>query len=160
MSVSIRPARASDVDDIARLTAQLGYDVADSSLAQRLPGILARSEEQLVVAEIDGRVVGWLHAAASECVEEELFAVICGLVVDASLRRTGIGKMLITWAEEWARQRGCSVIRLWSSVGRKASHRFYEQMGYTIIKTQHAFAKSLLPAGRDDLKRLVPRIEE
>jgi GNAT superfamily N-acetyltransferase len=159
MEVCIRPARESDADDIARLTAQLGYDVATSALRPRLQRMLARPEQQLFVAEVEGRAAGWLHAAVFEDIEAEPFVVIGGLVVDRSCRRKGIGRMLMAQAEDWARQQGCSMVRLWSSATRTASHRFYEQMGYTNIKTQYSFAKSLQPAGHDELNRLVPRVE-
>ena len=89
MAVCIRPARESDADDIARLTAQLGYDVATSALRPRLSRMLARSEQQLLMAEVDGRAAGWLHAAVFEDIEAEPFVVIGGLVVDANWRRTG-----------------------------------------------------------------------
>ena len=121
--------------------------------------MLARPEQQLLVAEVDGRAAGWLHAVVFEDVEAEPFVVIGGLVVDASCRRKGIGRMLMAQAEDWAREQGCSMVRLWSSATRTASHRFYEQMGYTNIKTQYSFAKSLQPAGHDELNRLVPRVE-
>jgi GNAT superfamily N-acetyltransferase len=149
----------SDADEIARLTAQLGYEVAASALRPRLSRILARSDQQFLIAELDGRPVGWVHAAVSEYVEAEAFVVIGGLVVDRSHRRGRIGTMLMERSEDWARKRGCSIVRLWSSAARTASHRFYERLGYTKIKTQHSFAKSLDPAGGDDLARLVPRVE-
>ena len=159
MAVCIRPARESDADDIARLTAQLGYDLASSALRPRLQRMLARPEQQFLMAEVDGRAAGWLHAVVFEDVEAEPFVVIGGLVVDASCRGKGIGRMLMAQAEDWAREQGCSMVRLWSSATRTASHRFYEQMGYTNIKTQYAFAKSLQPAGHDEVSRLVPRVE-
>ena len=159
MPVWIRPARESDADDIARLTAQLGYDVATSALRPRLGRILAASDQLLLMAEVDGRAAGWLHAAVFEDVEAEAFVVIGGLVVDGSCRRKGIGRMLMAQAEDWAREKGCSMVRLWSSATRTAAHRFYEQMGYTNIKTQYSFAKALQPAAHDELNRLVPRVE-
>ena len=91
MAVCIRPARESDADDIARLTAQLGYDVATSALRPRLSRLLARSEQQLLMAEVDGRAAGWLHAAVFEDIEAEPFVVIGRLVVDAT---SGAPKLL------------------------------------------------------------------
>ena len=97
--------------------------------------------------------------AISEYVESGTFVVIGGLVVDRHHRRKGIGTLLMARAQDWARQQGCSVIRLWSSSVRTASHRFYEDLGYTNIKTQYSFMKSVDPTGQETLRRFVPGFE-
>lgn len=155
---TIRAARASDAQDIARLTAQLGYDVSASTIAERLSRILSRSDQQFLVADGDGCPVAWLHAAISEYVESGPFVVIGGLVIDRNHRRMGIGSVLMKHAEEWAKKQECSVVRLWSSSARTASHPFYEQLGYTNIKTQYSFVKLLDAGGSDDVRRFVPRV--
>ncbi|HSC26614.1 MAG TPA: GNAT family N-acetyltransferase [Vicinamibacterales bacterium] len=157
MTISARPARISDAGDIARLTTELGYEVEASTLAPRLSRLLSRPDQQLLVAECDGRVVGWVHAVVSEYVELDAFAVIGGLVVDRRHRRKGIGRRLMREAEEWARASGCSVVRLWSSTSRTASHEFYRQLGYTKVKTQYSFVKSL--DGSEVFTRFVPRVD-
>lgn len=155
--VSLRLARPTDANDITRLTAQLGYQVDPAALAERLRRILARSGERFVIAEVDGRAVGWLHAGVWEDIEAEAFAVIGGLVVDLDYRNRGIGRALLEDAERWAREQGVSVVRLWSSTTRTAAHRFYQRMGYSTIKTQYSFAKCVDPAKKVDLNTFVPR---
>lgn len=90
-SPAIRVARASDAQDIAQLTAQLGYDVTVSSVTQRLSRILPRQDQYFLVVEVDGHLVGWLHAAMAEFVESPAFVVIGGLVVDRNHRRKASG---------------------------------------------------------------------
>lgn len=158
MKVTVRRGLPSDATDVARLTSQLGYDVEASALTTRLPRMLSRPEQRFLIADADGRVVGWLHAVVSECVEADAFVAISGLVVDRNHRRQGIGRALLEEAERWTREQGCSVIRLRSSSVRTDAHRFYEQLGYTKIKTQYAFAKSIDPTRSGDLARLVPRV--
>ena len=158
MAISIRLARVSDAEDVARLTAQLGYQVELPALKARLSRILARTDQRFFIAEIDGRPAGWLHAAVSDYVEAETFALIGGLVVDAQHRGKGIGTLLMQQAEDWCRQQGCSIVRLSSSISRAAAHRFYEHLGYTNIKTQYAFVKSFDPE-RQDLSGFVPRVD-
>jgi GNAT superfamily N-acetyltransferase len=158
VTVAIRPARVSDAAGIARLTAQLGYDIDVHVLERRLPRILARADQRLLIAEIDAHAAGWLHAAVFEDIEADPFVVIGGLVVDRAHRRQGIGRTLISEAEIWATEQQCAVVRLWSSVGRTAAHRFYEQLGYTNIKTQYSFAKSV--GGGASFNTFVPRIDE
>ncbi len=160
MAVSVRIARGSDAHNIAELTAQLGYQVTASTVAARLSRILERPDQQFLVAELDGRALGWIHVAISEYVESGPFVVIGGLVVDGHHRRKGIGTLLMARAEEWARQQGCSIVRLWSSAVRTASHRFYEDLGYTNIKTQYSFMKSIDTTGQEALRKFVPRVDE
>lgn len=155
---TLRVARPSDAEDVAKLTAQLGYDVTASSVAERLSRILSRVDQRVLVAEVDRRLVGWVHIAIFEFVESGAFAVIGGLVVESNFRRKGLGRGLMNAAEEWATQQGCSIVRLWSSAARTSSHQFYEGLGYRNIKTQYSFLKLLDVAGGDDVRRFVPRV--
>lgn len=159
MEPTIRPARVSDAQHLADLTAQLGYDVPAADVAARLARILARGDHQVFVAELEGRPVGWLHALIADYVENGACVVIGGLVVDRGHRKRGIGRRLMERAEAWAREQGCPVVRLWSTAARTAAHRFYEGLGYANVKTQYAFAKLLDPAGPADLARFVPRVD-
>lgn len=159
MPVLIRTARASDADEIVRLTADLGYDVAPADAAARLSRILTRADQQFLVAEFDGRPVGWLHLGVVEYIETGAFAVINGLVVDSSCRGQGIGRLLLEWAEDWATKQGVSIVRLWSTTSRERAHRFYERLGYTKIKTQYSFAKAVGADRQQDFGALIPRVE-
>jgi GNAT superfamily N-acetyltransferase len=155
---SIRPAQRSDARAIAELTMQLGYEVAPPLVAERLARMLAQGDQQFLVAETDGDVVGWVHVDTIEYIETGRFAVIGGLVVDRHHRKKSLGRQLMTAAETWAREHGCSIVRLWSSAFRADSHRFYEHLGYVNIKTQYSFVKALDPAGEDAIRGFVPRV--
>jgi predicted N-acetyltransferase YhbS len=158
-AVAIRAARASDAADVARLTTQLGYELNESDAADRLSRILVRDNQQFLVADLDGHAVGWVHVVLVEYVEAEAFALIGGLVVDSAYRRSGVGRALMERAETWARERGCAIVRLSSTITRTAAHRFYERLGYTRIKTQHSFIKPLDEAAASRLSAFAPRVE-
>jgi N-acetylglutamate synthase-like GNAT family acetyltransferase len=85
---SVRAAGVTDAAEIAALTAQLGYEVAASAVAGSLSRILTRSDQQFLVAEVDGHLVAWIHMVLSEHVESESFVMIAGLVVDRQHRGT------------------------------------------------------------------------
>ena len=158
--MSVRLARVTDADEVARLTTQLGYDADPSVVAVRLSRILSRADQQFLVAELDGRQVGWLHALTVEFVESGAFVVIGGLVVDRNYRRKGVGRLLLQHAEAWAKEKGFSIVRLTSSITRAAAHKFYEQLGYAKIKTQYSFMKSIDGDEREKLLRFIPRVDE
>jgi len=159
MPLTIRVARASDAADIARLTGHLGYDLTKENAAARLARILKRTDQQFFVADVDGRPSGWVHVLVVEHVDAEPFVLIAGLVVDRTRRRTGIGRALLERAERWARERGCSMVRLTSSATRTAAHKFYEGLGYTNIKTQYSFIKPLDADAAARVQTFVPRVE-
>jgi GNAT superfamily N-acetyltransferase len=158
MRISVREARLSDADELADLTIQLGYAVDVPAVQRRLTGLLQRTDQRFIVADVEGHVAGWLHAAISESVEADPYVAIVGLVVDRGHRRHGIGRRLLAEAEKWAREQRCTVVRLRSSAARTAAHRFYEHVGYTNIKTQYAFAKSV-DGDERDFEAFVPRVD-
>ena len=71
---------------VATLVTQLGYEAAPHEVADRLTRLLARSDQQFIVAEADGRLLGWVHVELAVYVESGTFAVIGCLVVDGPQR--------------------------------------------------------------------------
>ena len=45
-------------------------------------------------------------------------------------RRCGIGEMMLRWAIDEARRRGCGLIQLTTDKQRTDAHRFYERLGF------------------------------
>ena len=68
---------------------------------------------------------------------------VAGLVVDEKCRGRGIGRALMGRAESWAREHGCAMVSLRSNVIRSEAHAFYQGLGYSLVKTQHAFRRKL-----------------
>jgi GNAT superfamily N-acetyltransferase len=157
-SITIRPARVADADAVAALAKQLGYDASPDAVADRLTRLLGRHDQRFLVADEGGRAVGWIHMLVSEYVEAEAFVLIGGLVVDSAYRKQGIGRRLLTEAEEWAALQGCAAVRLSSSEKRTEAHAFYQRAGYMKLKTQYAFAKPVGAAGAGALRAFVPDV--
>jgi len=53
------------------------------------------------------------------------------LVTDQNQRSSGLGKMLLSWLHDEARENLCDQLHLDSGVQRKDAHRFYEREGMT-----------------------------
>jgi GNAT superfamily N-acetyltransferase len=47
-----------------------------------------------------------------------------------SLRGQGIGKLMVQWAIDESRRRGCAMMQLTTHKTRTAAHRFYERLGF------------------------------
>jgi len=92
----------------------------------------------LFVAEASGEMVGVLQVLMCESPPERhqvprYYASIDDLVVRKSWRRRGVGRALMTRAEQWARERDLEVIELGVWEFNDDAIRFYEQLGYTTL---------------------------
>jgi GNAT superfamily N-acetyltransferase len=90
------------------------------------------SNHQLLVAESSGRVIGTLHLMflPSISFQGRLRAQIESVRVDKESRNRGIGREMMKWAIERARERGAHVVQLTTHLTRKDAHRFYERLGF------------------------------
>src|SRR5262245_26600108 len=87
-AVTIRRARPSDADAIAGLATQLGYSAESSAVSDRLSRVLARSDQEFLVADHEQRPVGWIHMLVSEYVEAHAFLAIRSSRLSTRLRRS------------------------------------------------------------------------
>jgi GNAT superfamily N-acetyltransferase len=87
---------------------------------------------ELIVAELDGQVVGTLQLIFIPSISFQggLRAQVESVRVDKPLRNRGLGKQLMHWALERARERGAYVVQLTTHLSRTDAHRFYEQLGF------------------------------
>ena len=140
----IRLAQPSDHARIAQLAGQLSYPSTPEEIAHRLQGLQRTAEAAVFVAELySGEIAGWIAVFVYRTVEADARAEVSGLVVDERFRSQRVGELLLTRAEEWAREKGCHAIGLRSNVIRERAHAFYERRGYAHVKTQKAFRKQL-----------------
>ena len=141
--MQIRRLRQDDDDDVSELLEQLGYAVPIGEVTRRLERILASDTHFAAVAEVDGRVNGFVHADERPALERPCQAVLQASVVRSDARRLGIGKLLMSAAESWARYRGLEEMALHTRIDRADARRFYESIGYSGVATSHLMIKSL-----------------
>jgi GNAT superfamily N-acetyltransferase len=91
----------------------------------------------------DLKVAGWIQIFREQTVMTQARVEVAGLVVDEKYRGRGIGRALMQHAEAWAREHGCATVSLRSNVIRNEAHAFYKGLGYSLVKTQHAFRKKV-----------------
>ena len=139
----VRKAKATDAAGIAELSGILGYPVAGETMLGRLEKLEGNHQHIVFVAEVNGQIVGWIHGAERELLVADRIGEICGLVVAEGQRARGVGRRLVEAVEQWSRGRGLEQVSVRSNVARPESHPFYEKVGYTRLKTQHAYRKSL-----------------
>lgn len=140
--ITIRPLEARDIEAARRLFAQLtGYEMTPDEMRDRLDFVTASPIDWLYVADVDGEARGLLAFRLRECVERpRRYGEIAALVTDSEARRQGIGRALVAYAEQLARDHECAGTWLVSGFGRKdEAHRFYSDLGYAT--TGYRFVK-------------------
>jgi GNAT superfamily N-acetyltransferase len=87
---------------------------------------------ELIVAEMDGKVVGTLHLMFLPSISFRggLRAQVESVRVDGKYRNRGIGSEMMKWAIERAGARGAHILQLTSHKSRTEAHRFYERLGF------------------------------
>lgn len=130
-SVTIRPAVAGDAAALARMLGQLGYPTDASEIPGRLERMSERPGTTVFVAEQRDKPVGvvTVHLLPSLHTSEPV-AWLTALVVDETVRGSGVGSALVRRAEEWASRHGAKRLALTSHLRRKEAHEFYKRRDY------------------------------
>jgi len=141
---SVRAATAEDAKAIARLTEELGYPADEEIVRERLSRLAGRSDHLVVVAQSEhGEICGWLQAHSSEVLESGFRVEIVGLVISKPMRRRGVGRLLVEYAEAWAARVGAPAMVVRSNVKRVESHPFYAALRYAQTKSQNVYRKRI-----------------
>jgi PhnO protein len=141
--LAIRPLSIRDAEAVAILNHQLGYPSSVADMLPRIEQLLHSSERVAFAGILDDCLIGWIDVAIERHLQSCDTAVIGGLVVHEDVRGRGIGRRLCQAAEDWARGRGISIVRVRSQIKRKDTHRFYLQDGYEQVKISAVFEKKL-----------------
>lgn len=143
MDIVIRKASVDDAAAVARLCREgLGYDCTDELVQRKLQGLDAK-RETVFAAVIDKKVIGFIHIEKYDTLYFDTLVNVLGIAVDAVYRRYGVGSMLISAAENWAKEIGAAAIRLNSGESRTQAHSFYRAVGFNDEKTQLRFLKKI-----------------
>src|SRR5687767_5628073 len=142
--VVIRDAIIEDASVIAPLLGELGYPSQPDGVRTRLARLLARDDSRVFVAERAAKVLGalGLHRIPVLTSVSDI-AMIIALVVTERARRSGVGRLLVTRAEDEARAWRCGRIMVTSAERRVDAHEFYRHLGYDC--TGRRFAKTIGP---------------
>jgi GNAT superfamily N-acetyltransferase len=143
-AAQIRPLRDEDAEAAAALCGQLGYPTDALTLLARMRQIAADRNRAVLVACVDGALVGWIDLSIEYHLQSEPVALIGGLVIADSARGQGLGRQLCLASEDWARGCGVTRIRVRSNAIRERAHAFYLRDGYERVKTSVVFEKGLL----------------
>ena len=139
-AIAFRRASRNDVPSIVRMLADDPIGAKREAYTSPLPesyylafeAIDRDSNNELVVAEIEGKVIGVLQMTFIPYMtyQGSWRALIEGVRIASEARSSGIGRKLFEWAIERARQRRCRLLQLTSDKARPDAIRFYESLGF------------------------------
>ena len=131
MNRIIRSAEKKDYDSIyVLLVNSLGYNTDRQELHKRLDK-LNQGIYRTLVAEIDGRIVGFVGYCTLEAFEYSGgYIKILALATDIKYQKIGVGSALLGAVEHHAKNNNIPVITLNSSEQCSDAHKFYEKRGY------------------------------
>jgi GNAT superfamily N-acetyltransferase len=137
--VSFRTATRADVpavvamlDDDAISRSRSVREADDARYWAAFEAIDADPRNELVVAERDGEVVGTCQLTFTPSLSRRGAErmTIEAVRVRADARGDGIGRAMMTWAVDRARERGCGLVQLTTDKRRTDAHRFYTSLGF------------------------------
>jgi GNAT superfamily N-acetyltransferase len=136
--IKIREAVEKDIPRLLELYQQLSFNPGDYKKApvadcrRILEQIREYPNASLLVAEEDGKVVGTTFLAILPGFAHKTapFGVVEYVVVDETRRSKGIGKALMEYCKERAKEAGCYKIMLTSDKRRDRAHKFYRSIGF------------------------------
>ena len=137
MELTFREAALADLERVVEL-------IADDAVAAGRTGsygephirafeaIAASPDNELVVAESDGAVIGVMQLTFIPGISRNGASrlLVEAVRVSSELRGQGIGRRLMDHAHERGRARGCALAQLTSDKQRPEAHRFYRGLGY------------------------------
>jgi GNAT superfamily N-acetyltransferase len=138
--ISFRTATIDDLPHVVRMLADDFLGAQREKYEEPLPESYIRAFEEidadpnneLIVAEMDGMIVGTLQFTLTPSIsfQGSRRATVESVRVDKAVRGSGIGRQMMLWAIEHARDAGCVSIQLTTNAERTDAHRFYQQLGF------------------------------
>jgi GNAT superfamily N-acetyltransferase len=114
-AVVVRSARPEDCEQVWPLARDLStsYEVEHGAFVATFAGLLDSPDALLLVAEVDGRLMGYLLAQKHRTFHANGTAVwVDEVMVDPTARGVGVGRALMSSAEQWARDHQAAYVAL------------------------------------------------
>lgn len=151
--VHVRDAEPRDVVQLSRVLASTpgranGEDVRPAEAASAVAAIALDPEQRLLVAELDGKVVGvaQLIRAPLSPLETACGVHVLHLHVLPDFRKHGVGRTLMEATVTWAEEKDATCILAAASVGSRDANRFMARLGLGQVAVLRAASVSTLRA--------------
>ena len=143
MQVRIRKAKPADRDQLAQLREGLWPKTPVAEHARELEPILAGDTPgtmpliNFVAETADGTLTGFAEVAlrshADGCDPASPVGYLEGWYVTGECRRLGIGRRLLSAAEDWARSHGCVEMASDTWIDNELSQSCHDALGFKVV---------------------------
>jgi len=140
MNINFRKAARDDVPNIIHLLADDPLGAEREKYIDPLPPqyyaafdeINADKNNYLIVAESNHQIIGTLQLTLIQYLTYKggKRALIEAVRIDKSIRGEGVGKAMLEWAINTAKQAGCHMIQLTTDKKRPDALEFYKKLGF------------------------------
>ena len=131
VDLTVRAPEAGDMEALADLMTQLGYETRTSEMEMRMETIMANKEYATFVAVSEGKVCGMIGTRISYSFEHNSpGGAIVALIVSEKMRGRGVGEALVKTAENDLAQKNIQRLAVYTHFRRTRAHEFYEKLGY------------------------------
>jgi len=138
--LKFRPAVKQDLPEIVRMLADDFLDQTRELYESPLPESYIKAFEEidgdrnneLIVVENECEIIGTLQITFTPSISFQggKRETVESVRVDEQYRGQGIGKEMMKWAIERAKQENCISMQLTTNLERTDAHRFYENLGF------------------------------
>lgn len=155
-TISIRRATEQDIDALLNLydefhrfhvvgvpdrlrPSEPSPPTQQAQLREALGALLHREDAAMVVAVVGDHVVGLAEVYVRQDEPHPLrvphrYGHLQSLIVSATLRKQGLGRLLVEAAHHWAKERGATEMQLDIWEFEAGPLHFYEHLGYRTLK--------------------------
>ena len=157
MEEGCRPAEAADVPRIAELARAVIDELAPmrggavwkarearaEPMEEMLEAVLGDPDTRMVVATIDGVVVGYAVVRLEYLGDGSVLGVVDDIFVEEGGREVGLGEMMMNDLVAWCDERKCIGMDAMALPGHRATKNFFEESGFTARKLvmHHSFER-------------------
>ena len=153
MQFQIRKAQKDDLDAVVKIYEHI-HDAQEKGTAYtgwvrdiyptKATAEAALLRNDLFVEEADGSIVGtaiinqiqvdiYKKAVWQYEVPDAQIMVLHTLVIDPYVKERGYGKSFVSYYEQYAKEQGCSCLRIDTNARNSAARSFYQKLGYSEI---------------------------
>jgi GNAT superfamily N-acetyltransferase len=139
--IVLRRATADDARTLELLAARLaGFELPPWRTAEEIASADGRAmlaavraghaDDEVLIAERDGAAAGCLHLLVATDFFGRRHAHLSVIAVTEAAEGSGVGRVLMRRAEQWARERGLALLTLNVFATNARARRLYERAGY------------------------------
>ncbi len=145
MEEACRPATAADIRRIAELARAAIEELAPmrggavwrarearaEPIEEGLEALLDDADARMVVATIDGAIVGYAVARLEYLADGSVLGIVDDIFVEEGARQVGLGELMIDDLMAWCDERKCIGMDAMALPGHRATKNFFEEAGFT-----------------------------